>query len=522
MKKCFNVTGACNPKLHYMVNIHKKLEEIKKLVDNGAYFTINRARQYGKTTTLRELKKYLSEEYIVVSIDFQLLSHASFKNEAAFVRAFSRELSTIINGNELIPDGIKEKLNIFAMNKKEDTELGELFWVLSTWCASSSHPVVLMIDEVDSASDNQVFLDFLSQLRGYYIHRDERPTFQSVILASVFDVKNLRRKIRSEDEHRMNSPWNIAADFNIDMSFSAEEIAGMLAEYENDCHTGMDIKYMSELLYDYTAGYPFLVSRLCKLMDEKTDGNAWTKMGFDEAIRMLLSEKNTLFESLTGKLANYPELNSMLESMLFTGRTIAYNPDNTEIDMAAMFGFIKNMNGTVMVANRIFEMRLYNLYLSRSKMQNKDIYMASLQDKNRFITDGYLNMRLILERFTVHFNDLYGDRDETFLEDEGRKYFLLYLRPIINGTGNYYIESRTRSLGRTDVIVDYRGEQYVIEMKLWHGEEYNKRGERQLIQYLDDYHQDKGYMISFNFNKKKKTGVHEIVIENKTLIEAVV
>lgn len=79
-----------------------------------------------------------------------------------------------------------------------------------------------------------------------------------------------------------------------------------------------------------------------------------------------------------------------------------------------------------------------------------------------------------------------------------------------------------RGLRRTDVIVDYLGEQYVIELKIWHGEEYNNREERQLVQYLDDYHQNKGYMVSFNFNKKKQTGVHEIVIGDKTLIEAVV
>lgn len=30
---------------------------------------------------------------------------------------------------------------------------------------------------------------------------------------------------------------------------------------------------------------------------------------------------------------------------------------------------------------------------------------------------------------------------------------------------NYYIEARTRDRGRTDVIVDYRGRQYVIEIK---------------------------------------------------------
>ena len=115
-------------------------------------------------------------------------------------------------------------------------------------------------------------------------------------------------------------------------------------------------------------------------------------------------------------------------------------------------------------------------------------------------------MRRILEKFVEHFDDLYHDSEEAFVEEAGRKFFLLYLRPIINGTGNYYIESRTRSLGRTDVIVDYCGEQYIIEAKIWHGNEYNMRGERQLVRYLDDYHTDKGYMISFNFNKKKKIG----------------
>ena len=104
----------------------------------------------------------------------------------------------------------------------------------------------------------------------------------------------------------------------------------------------------------------------------------------------------------------------------------------------------------------------------------------------------------------------------------GRKYFLLYLRPIINGVGNYYIESRTREMKRTDVIVDYNGEQYIIEMKIWHGDEYNSRGEQQLAGYLEDYHLKKGYMLSFNFNKKKKTGVHELIIGDKVLIEAVV
>ena len=73
MGKYFNVNGACNPNLHYMVDLTDKLAQIRKMVDAGQYFTINRARQYGKTTTLMELERILKKDYLVVSLDFQML-----------------------------------------------------------------------------------------------------------------------------------------------------------------------------------------------------------------------------------------------------------------------------------------------------------------------------------------------------------------------------------------------------------------------------------------------------------------
>ncbi len=51
---------------------------------------------------------------------------------------------------------------------------------------------------------------------------------------------------------------------------------------------------------------------------------------------------------------------------------------------------------------------------------------------------------------------------------------------------------------------------------------YNSRGEKQLMEYLEYYHLKKGYMLSFNFNQKKQTGIRRIVMGEKLLIEAVV
>ena len=332
MPKVFNTTAVCIPEEHYMVDISGRLEEIKSLVDAGKYFTINRARQYGKTTTLRALYRYLQKEYYVVLLDFQTFDNDKFENGNVFSAAFINSFLRSLKRNTLSPELEDTIKNILHSTDYTDKyfSLKELFEQLSDLCAAAEKKIVLMIDEVDSASNNQVFLDFLAQLRAQYIERDIQPTFRSVILAGVYDVKNLRRKIRPDEVHKYNSPWNIAADFKVDMSFSREEIAGMLDEYEKDYHTGMDVELLAGLIREYTSGYPFLVSRICQLQDEEISvkkeygdkKSAWTKKGFLEAVRILLSEKNMLFESLREKLESYQELNSMLYSLLFTGKAI--------------------------------------------------------------------------------------------------------------------------------------------------------------------------------------------------------
>lgn len=529
MSKIFNVSADCKPEVHYMVNLDGRLKEIKTMVDRGDYFAINRARQYGKTTTLKAMERYLKEDYIVLSLDFQKLSHRDFETEGNFVEAVAREVIKKSSLKSSLPDRIKNQLKELISGDGAAKRLADLFECFGNWCRESEKPVVLMIDEIDSATNNQVFLDFLSQLRGCYIDRNEAATFQSVILAGVYDIKNLKRKFVAEDEHKINSPWNIAADFLVDLSFSAKDIAGMLEDYEMDYQTGMDIWAISQMIYDYTSGYPFLASRICKLTDERIAGSetypdrqsAWTKEGVLDAIKILLTEKNTLFESLVGKLSDYPKLRELVYSLLFTGSVIPYNPLNRFLEIAEMFGFIKNSMGMAVISNRIFETILYNLFLGE-EMLNNEIYKEALRDKNQYVQNGHLNMKLVLEKFVVHFEELYGNQKETFLEEAGRRYFLLYLKPIINGVGHYYIEAQTRDMERTDVIVDYCGEQFVIELKIWRGNAYNERGEKQLLDYLNYYHLKKGYMLSFNFNQKKKIGTKTIHLGERTILEAIV
>ena len=527
--RVFNTTGICNPKEHYMVDLAKRLSEVRMLVDEGKYFTINRARQFGKTTTLHALAEYLKDDYLVISMDFQMqMSDAKFKNEnsfsIAFARAFENSFRIAESGNSQECQKAIRNFREEWMEAGEQFELVELFQGLSWLCRVLPMKLVLMIDEVDSATNNQVFLDFLAQLRGYYINRSQFAAFHSVILAGVCDIRNLKLKLRLEEEHKDNSPWNIAADFDIDMSFSVGEIGDMLSEYAMDHAMSMDTDLIAREIYDYTSGYPYLVSRLCQLLDERSkfcEENSWTHEGILKVVRKLLRESNSLFDDMAKKVKDYPELEHMLRDILFCGKGIPFNMGTELVSIGVMFGFLRDLNGQVAIANRIFEIWFYNLFIAQDAIDSRTYEVGQLF-KGQFITENGLDMKRILEKFVEHFTESFGNSSDAFVEENGRKLFLLYIRPLINGVGNYYIEARTRSMGRTDLIIDYLGKQYIIEMKIWHGNEYNSRGEEQLLGYLEDYHLEYGYMLSFNFNKNKKVGVKEYHFKNHTLVEAMV
>ena len=517
----FNTTGTCYPQIHYMVDITKRLNDIANRVADGEYITINRGRQYGKTTTLYHLTQRLSKDYVVFSISFEQMGKTEFATEESltyyFLDRLRLKLRTISNLNDYVKDTITSTVAKYSEKKEIDFSLLNEF--IPDLCEKSEKPIVLIIDEVDSASNYESFIKLLRLLRDKYLNRMDLPTFHSVILAGVYDIKNLKLKVRPDSDHQYNSPWNIAVPFDEDMALQKDGIEQMLQEYEADHNTGMDVSEMAQLVWDYSSGYPFFVSRLCQLIDTKHF--EWNHNGFLMAEKYLLDEKNTFFDDLAKKLEDFPKMKQLLKDILYNGYEESFNTYYKHIEIAAMFNYIKNVNGKVMIFNRIIETWMYNLFMVEEAIENR-LYKEGQIDRSQFVEDNTLQMDRILEKFAQHFNDIYGDKDDKFCEDEGRRYFMLYVKPIINGTGNYYIEAQTRNLSRTDMIIDYLGKQYIIEMKIWRGNAYNERGEHQLTEYLDYYHINKGYMLSFNFNKSKVSGMKTLTFGDKEIVEAVV
>jgi hypothetical protein len=503
----FNVTGLCLPGKHYMADISGKVAQTMELVEKGKYFTINRARQYGKTTIIRQLEKALQGKgYLVARISFERIGDTPFENEEKFCQTLLRQIAGKFKEKEYAESSLWENNDVHTFEEM-DVFLNE---------ACKNKKVVLMIDETDKTSNNLVFLRFIGMLRDKYLERDNEisATFQSVILAGVYDIKNLKLKMiqagthqLQDGEKRINSPWNIAIDFNVDMSLSEKEIASMLAEYENDHKTGMDIEAMAKGIRAYTSGYPYLVSRICQKIEEEL-GKDWTLNGVQRAVRLILIEQSTLFSDLFKNVKSNSELRDILYGIVINGKSFTFNSDNSGMELGLMFGILAQKNEKLAIHNRIFEIRIANYFATEKEISDSKLTMRT--SASSVTAENKLNMPLFLEKFANHYYEIYHNKDIDFLERECRLLFITYLRPYINGVGFYHLESETRDGERTDIIVDYNSEQFIVELKLWHGDVAHEAALEQIAGYLESKGKDVGYLFTFDFRKTKSVGKPQI------------
>ncbi len=508
----FNTTGICVKEENFMVDISKKLEKILELIENKEYFTINRPRQYGKSTTINLLEDKLRDDYLVISISFEGIGSARYSTEKAFIESFIKVIKNSFksqNTSDLI-DILDKYINISYFD-----ELSEM---ISNLVISSPKDIVLIIDEVDKSCNNQLFLDFLGMLRNKYLQRkiQKDKTFHSIILVGVHDIKTLKLKIRTDSEAKYNSPWNIACDFEVDLSFDPDEIATMLIEYKKEKKIDLDIKALSQRLYFYTSGYPFLVSKLCEIIDTKImKENKWLLTDVDKAVKLLLTQSNTNFDSLIKNLENNLNLFTLVKSIVLDNASLTFNAHNPDINQGIMYGIFSNKGDKIAIHNNIYLQTIYNYMISKTEIEN--LSMSKYNFRDNFIVEDFLDMEKILLKFQEFMKVQYTNRNKNFLETNGKLLLLAFIRPIINGKGFDFKEVQISEEKRLDIVITYMDNKYILETKIWHGEEAHKRGLSQLYDYLDKECLDKGYLVIFDLNKEATFSEDRVSINNKQI-----
>jgi len=364
---------------------------------------------------------------------------------------------------------------------------------------------VLLIDEVDKSSNNQLFVSFLGVLRNKYLERDRFPTFHSVVLVGIHDVRTLKLKLRPDAERKYNSPWNIAANFKVDIGFLPNEIRPMLAEYARDRNVAVDTDAVAERLYHYTSGYPFLVSSLCKIFDEdllpEKAERTWTVADVDAAARQLVGESNTNFDEAIKNLRNTPDLYDLIHKMLIEGQEFSFNPHADLIQIGLVYGLLANRNDRLAIHNRIYREVILN-YMSSNAEHTSPIAGRESAETYR-LPGNRLDVPQVLLKFQELLRAEYSGKDRNFLEREGRLVFLAFLKPILNGHGYAFKEPQISEERRLDILITYHEHRYVIELKRWYGPAAHERGLDQLANYLDALGLDAGYLLIFDHRADK-------------------
>ncbi len=173
------------------------------------------------------------------------------------------------------------------------------------------------------------------------------------------------------------------------------------------------VNLISKRIHEYTNGYPFLVCKICQILDTSEilknrlsgEDSTWTQRGIDEAVGLLVKEPGiSLFESLMGKLINYPDLKKQLCSILMDGERIEALPYDHAQEQLKMYGFVTEKDGSLIISNRVFEILLYNQFLGEDS-RNSSVRQAADMDRNIFIK--YRNIELLSKILECNIGDLF-------------------------------------------------------------------------------------------------------------------
>jgi hypothetical protein len=326
-------------------------------------------------------------------------------------------------------------------------------------------------------------------------------------------------KIRADSDQKYNSPWNIAADFKVDMNLYPHEIQPMLDDYVRERGVTMDTAEMSYGLFYYTSGYPFLVSRLCKIIDEdilptKKTSN-WTLEDLEIAVKRLVKENNTNFETQVKNLENNPDLYDAVYEIAIENESHPFNIHNPITNLAMMYGLFVERNGRIAIHNRIYNEVLSNYMIDK-------LYRTKLPKRRDFGNhyhndDKTLNMEAVLLGFQSLMKREYNRKDRDFLEKHARLVFLAFLKPIINGAGYDFKEPQISEEKRLDVVITYYEHKYIAELKLWRGRKAHEKGLIQLNDYLDSQQLNEGYLLIFDHNEIKNWATEWITVHGKRI-----
>ena len=455
----FNTSGPNIQRQHYTLERSIQIEKGKTLVEKERYFTIWAPRQTGKSTYFRQLANKLgTENYKVAHINFENYKNASLES---FLFSLSRHL--------------KEKWGMDFTNEKD---LSHIFELIQN---QRQEKCVLIIDEVEGIN-KEYFSDFLHSIRNAY-HSREKHCLKSVILVGVSNIVGIVQDNAS--------PFNIADNLNVPY-FTHSEVFDLLHQHEEESGQLFDNE-VKEKIWQITAGQPGLVNGFAKiLVDNNLDKKILEYSDYLKVEDWYLNE--AIDKNFANILNQAQKERKFVERLLFTEDKIFFKIDRPSIKLLHVNGLIKkDADGFVAFWVPFYKKRLYDAfypYTNGEQLEiSRTIFAEEYFDKNN---------KFKIEKLISAYKEYVKRRSfKVFLEkDENGNYksikesALIYsfetfiTAVIVELNGTIYREADT-GLGKSDMIINFRGQENIIETKVYYSQSKFENGKKQLAYYCE-------------------------------------
>lgn len=482
--KEFCIAGPVKPERHYylpervQLNVHAQ---------NRSCFNVYAPRQSGKTTIVREYAAYLNalgtHSACYVSLETAHNAPTLAAAISAFLGSFLRSIRLQLPEEKKVQEYLEDVLADGAFSSTIPVH-SVIVNFLTYWAQISPKPLVLFFDEVDGLSRDSL-ISFFKQIRAGFEERSQGfPHSIGLIGVRSFKVHEI--------EDLIGGPFISAYEAIRLPDFTRGEIEKLYQQHTDSTGQVFTPEAL-EHVFHLTRGQPWLVNALAfeACFRNVTDRSIpITGEVIDKARKVLILRRDTHLDSLLDRLTDKRVI-GIIDAIMCGKESALFNDD--DVQYVRDLGLVKR--DEFKIANPIYQEIIPRALTSVLQTMISD-KIAWYCDKN-----GNLDMNKVLERFT-HW---YRENSQTwFTHYESGPHMLLmaFLDRLVNGGGDVQREFALGSR-RADIVVFWKQQRILIEVKIYHGADTITQGLLQTVECMDYCANSEGHLVVFDRDPQK-------------------
>ncbi|MDE0010462.1 MAG: AAA-like domain-containing protein [Candidatus Poribacteria bacterium] len=515
--KRFGTQGPVHPTKNYVVSRTAELTDFIGRVKEGRYIVIFAPRQTGKTTFFqRALDVFTAEEpaYFPIPLNFEVYEDCT---PSVFYTGLYEDLrEEIENAFARRGEVFSEALTEFLENAEITDHLSMQRFFRNFSKLLGDQRVILVIDEFDGIP-KEAARGFLHSLRRIYVSNSPSQCPHSVGIVGVKSITQL-------NYDRSISPFNIQDEFNLP-NFTLEQVQELLGQYTEAVGQSF-VPEVIESIHKQTAGQPVLVNRFAQILTEELDipkTETINRDHFAQAHAQLLEENNVNITHLLTNIHKDKRFETLLMKIASYDIGIRFTRRNEIINELATYGVIKeSTDGMCEILNPIYHYCILQTFKPIvNGLESEYLPTDNINGFQDYLTlNGDIDMVTLLNNFQ-NFIARAGFRllqvPDTPQEFIGQHLLLAYLDQFVQLVGGImYLEVQT-GRGRMDLLIYHNRKKYIVETKIWEGNNRYQAGKKQLAAYLKLEGTTEGYYVVFDHRRNPKPRVETETLNGITV-----